>query len=718
MVSGGMYNRGTYVEIVGKGTSDDARSNARTLDWNGNEVLAGKLTVGANPTTNMDVATKKYVDNAIDENEIKPLIVNLSDNNSATVMVSDKSPSRIYGIYITDLPRIIGIVADGVNVDNGTYQLIFSSETETRFSNGNILITVTNTQVPSSAPEEIVGKYQCTISNITVENSDWNEDLDGDPAYVLNRPAIRAGDGENSVMIGQLEQSENAAIYHITFDFPTTATDTVTYTTEDDIIQPVSDILTKMYYVCNLQYTQTYNGNSSDINTYRAVLSIDTTNNVIQFNNDIIPIDRYTYSSVVGTLYYQYKKAIGPKTTSEGNKTFAAGENSHAEGINTKALGLNAHAEGSNSIASFSSSHAEGSGTIASSPASHAEGSGTVADGDSSHAEGYHTTASGYYSHAEGNKTFASGSGSHAEGRSVSTGMLSHSEGCPCVEAISLTGDAGSTSYTYTQNLEDYFVNYSGRKEIWSSNNLLSSSYEITNIDAENKTITLDKTLSSTTAISNKTYYIALITTASQQGSHAEGMSTISNGYATHAEGRATTASGSNTHAEGFLTTAKGINTHAEGSNTIASSNNQHVQGKYNIEDTAGTYADIVGNGTSDSARSNAYTLDWSGNGWYAGKLTVGTGPTENMDVATKQYVDAATAGVSPNLSGLSDTNIASPATGQILTYDGTTSKWVNTTSPYMTASQVNELITAALAQYGDGDTASYGFDDASEVSY
>jgi hypothetical protein len=61
---------------------------------------------------------------------------------------------------------------------------------------------------------------------------------------------------------------------------------------------------------------------------------------------------------------------------------------------------------------------------------------------------------------------------------------------------------------------------------------------------------------------------------------------------------------------------------------------------------------------------------------------------------------------------------ISSPATGQILTYDGTTSKWVNTTSPYMTASQVNELIATALAQYGDGDTASYGFDDASEVSY
>jgi len=58
-------NRGTYVEIIGNGTSDNNRSNARTLDWNGNEVLAGKLIIGAQPSGEMDVTTKKYVDDAI-----------------------------------------------------------------------------------------------------------------------------------------------------------------------------------------------------------------------------------------------------------------------------------------------------------------------------------------------------------------------------------------------------------------------------------------------------------------------------------------------------------------------------------------------------------------------------------------------------------------------------------------------------------------------------
>lgn len=53
---------GNYVEIVGNGTADNARSNARTLDWNGNEILAGKLTLGAGPTAAMDAITKQYLE--------------------------------------------------------------------------------------------------------------------------------------------------------------------------------------------------------------------------------------------------------------------------------------------------------------------------------------------------------------------------------------------------------------------------------------------------------------------------------------------------------------------------------------------------------------------------------------------------------------------------------------------------------------------------------
>lgn len=128
-------------------------------------------------------------------------------------------------------------------------------------------------------------------------------------------------------------------------------------------------------------------------------------------------------------------------------------------------------------------------------------------------------------------------------------------------------------------------------------------------------------------------------TVASGDGSHAEGYSTTASGNSSHAEGKYTIAEGNYSHAEGINTTASGTNSHAEGTNTIASSDNQHVQGRYNIEDDAGKYVHIVGNGAEDDY-SNAHTLDWQGNAWYAGKLSQEGTPTDNNDLATKKYVD------------------------------------------------------------------------------
>lgn len=48
------YNRGNYVEIVGNGTSS-MRSNARTLDWAGNEVLAGDITINKGSANEMTI---------------------------------------------------------------------------------------------------------------------------------------------------------------------------------------------------------------------------------------------------------------------------------------------------------------------------------------------------------------------------------------------------------------------------------------------------------------------------------------------------------------------------------------------------------------------------------------------------------------------------------------------------------------------------------------
>ena len=128
---------------------------------------------------------------------------------------------------------------------------------------------------------------------------------------------------------------------------------------------------------------------------------------------------------------------------------------------------------------------------------------------------------------------------------------------------------------------------------------------------------------------------------ASGDFSHVEGYSTTASNGKDHAEGYQTTASGGCAHAEGAYTVASGLDSHAEGDSTIANHLAQHVFGQYNIADTStataanrGNYIEIVGNG-SYNARSNARTLDWSGNEVLTGKLTVGAVGVNSMDVAT-----------------------------------------------------------------------------------
>lgn len=147
-------------------------------------------------------------------------------------------------------------------------------------------------------------------------------------------------------------------------------------------------------------------------------------------------------------------------------------------------------------------------------------------------------------------------------------------------------------------------------------------------------------TLASGSASHTEGYYTA----AQGDYSHAEGNCSIASGEAAHAEG-GSVAAGKNSHAEGTNCRASGEASHAEGKGTDANSG-QHVQGKYNVEDRFGNYAHIVGNGTNTDTNSNAHTLDWSGNAWFAGDVYVGSTSGTNKDdgskkLATEEYVDS-----------------------------------------------------------------------------
>ena len=236
-------------------------------------------------------------------------------------------------------------------------------------------------------------------------------------------------------------------------------------------------------------------------------------------------------------------------------------------------IGEHSVALGKDCVASGASSISAGSSAKATELTAQAFGFGTIANARFSHAEGYNSkvsidaseevianepeTGAGRYGHAEGFVTLVTG------------GIGAHAEGA-------LTLASGDSSH------------------------------------AEGE---------STTASGDQSHAEGYKTTASGVQSHAEGYQTTASKDGSHAEGYQTTASGHYSHAEGNQTTASGRYSHAEGIGTIASSDYQHVQGHCNVEDSSGIYAHIVGNGANLSSRSNAHTLDWSGNAWFAGTV-------------------------------------------------------------------------------------------------
>lgn len=160
--------------------------------------------------------------------------------------------------------------------------------------------------------------------------------------------------------------------------------------------------------------------------------------------------------------------------------------------------------------------------------------------------------------------------------------------------------------------------------------NLVTIGSMNTNLDtkAERKyygdtTVSVGRIPNSTVGINS--FAFGSYVTASGSSSHSEGNGTKASGSQSHAEGYYTTALGSSSHAEGYQTTAEGNYSHVEGSGTKASGVNQHVEGRYNeIDNTAkNKYIHIIGNGISSTKRSNAHTVDWDGNAWYAGGMDI-----------------------------------------------------------------------------------------------
>lgn len=137
---------------------------------------------------------------------------------------------------------------------------------------------------------------------------------------------------------------------------------------------------------------------------------------------------------------------------------------------------------------------------------------------------------------------------------------------------------------------------------------IITATYYTTSYDA--KAITFGTRLSGT--VGGMSVAIGTANIASNRRSIAIGMRNSATGQGAVAIGRDCKATGEEAFAIGYETEA----THhavAQNQGTKASSLWQTAMGSYNIEDKAGKYVLIIGNGDADIRRSNAYAVTFNG---------------------------------------------------------------------------------------------------------
>ena len=358
-------------------------------------------------------------------------------------------------------------------------------------------------------------------------------------------------------------------------------------------------------------------------------------------NNEVEYIHEYKYTDPEGVeqvIQIHGPRAEGKGSHAEGSNTYALGHSAHAEGCVTEAIGGRSHAEGTGTKAIGSRSHAEGGNTITEGIDSHAEGSCGQTVGRSAHVEGYHGgydaevvayydaeedgtlkweiakkhkekqfhLAHGRASHVEGVSNLAFGEGSHAEGQKTQAlGNHSHSEG-------RLTTARGDYSHAEGFNT----------KTIW-SNQHVEGKYN----DIEVK-YTETQTSGTISAAKDKEAFIYFDSVTRDDdncqfilNNPTESRELPPNNTTTCFT-RVKNVLGDNTTREYyqfFETDTKKIEEIKDADGNITGYKGPYMVYKLNCSN----YAHVIGNGTS-TKRSNAHTVDWSGNAWFAGDVTVG----------------------------------------------------------------------------------------------
>ena len=370
------------------------------------------------------------------------------------------------------------------------------------------------------------------------------------------------------------------------------------------------------------------------------------------------------HSEGSGTYAYGYSshsegagsRAYSTQSHAEGSGTQTYGQAAHVEGAGCINVVTNGHVEGSgnvNAVSAFSS-HTEGAGNVNYGHQAHVEGSGNTLSGEEAHIEGAGNQAHGPKNHVEGGGNRLYGMGAHIEGKhNTAEGFAVHAEGMnntigvesPTVFSYGTSYSVGSvvvanavyTTTTYPEETNAFLyrcVTAPGQIQASSGVQIVSPTEWDGTLEYQPGAVVYRKLyyncflyfrcISTTDEgddplVSNKwtgiTVYLSPFT-----GHDIAGYYLLSDNQYSPSP-IAIVASGV-TIAPMWEKVATPLGAHIEGFHNIATGDYQHVGGKYNVADANKAF--IIGNGTDSNARSNALTVDWSGNTSIAGDLTTG----------------------------------------------------------------------------------------------
>jgi hypothetical protein len=153
-----------YLFTIGNGTADNARSNALTVDWNGNTTIAGSLTLnGATAITATDVSNWN-------NSSVVSISPTLTSGTKIGTITIDGTSTDLYSEPNTDTK----VTQNAVITTAGEYPVILANSTATTAITDTVNKTSTLTYNPNT---QILTSPKVSTDNIYVGTASYGDAL-------------------------------------------------------------------------------------------------------------------------------------------------------------------------------------------------------------------------------------------------------------------------------------------------------------------------------------------------------------------------------------------------------------------------------------------------------------------------------------------------------------------------------------------------------------